>query len=105
MKMPSVMTPQKNFAKSPTANIPRSTFNRSHGYSTTLDQGYLVPVLLDEIYPGDTINCSMTAFARLATPLFPIMDNMYLDSFFFFVPNRLVWENWEKFMGQQASNR
>jgi hypothetical protein len=56
---------------------------------------------VDEVLPGDTINLQMTAFARLATPLFPIMDNMHLDSFFFFVPNRLVWENWQKFMGER----
>jgi hypothetical protein len=59
---------------------------------------------VDEVLPGDTINLQMTAFARLATPLFPIMDNMHLDSFFFFVPNRLVWENWQKFMGERYPN-
>lgn len=103
MKMPSVMGPSKQFAKVPQANIPRSTFNRSHGYKTTFDQGYLVPVYVDEVYPGDTFNLRMTAFARLSTPIKPIMDNMFLDSFFFFVPYRLLWTNFKKMMGEQAS--
>ena len=101
MKMPSVMRQGGRFAKVPQANIPRSTFNRSHGYKTTFDQGALIPVLVDEVYPGDTFNVKMTAFARLSTPIKPIMDNMYLDSFFFFVPYRLLWENFKKFLGEQ----
>ena len=92
---------QHTFASVPTANIPRSVFNRSHGYKTTFDEGYLVPIYIDEVLPGDTFNLRMTAFGRLATPIFPIMDNMYLDVHFFFVPNRLVWDNWEKFNGAQ----
>ena len=103
MKMPSVMGPNKQFAKVPQANIPRSTFDRSHAYKTTFDQGLLVPVYLDEVYPGDTFNLKMTAFARLATPIKPIMDNMYLDSFFFFVPYRLCWVNFRKMLGEQLS--
>lgn len=89
------------FSMIPRADIPRSKFDRQSGYKTTFDSGYLVPVFVDEVLPGDTINLQMTAFARLATPLFPVMDNMHLDSFFFFVPNRLVWENWQKFMGER----
>jgi hypothetical protein len=85
----------------PRADIPRSKFDSQKSYKTTFDSGYLIPVYVDEVLPGDTINLQMTAFARLATPLFPIMDNMHLDSFFFFVPNRLVWENWQKFMGER----
>jgi hypothetical protein len=95
--MKSVM--KHSFAQVPSANIPRSMFNRSCGYKTTFDAGYLVPVYLDEALPGDTFNLSMASFARLATPVAPIMDNMYLDSFFFAVPIRLVWDNWEKFNG------
>ena len=89
------------FAMIPRADIPRSKFDSQKSYKTTFDSGYLVPVYVDEVLPGDTINLQMTAFARLATPLFPIMDNMHLDSFFFFVPNRLVWDNWQKFMGER----
>lgn len=95
----SVSTHQ--FAMVPKADIPRSSFNIQTAHKTTFDAGYLVPVYVDEVLPGDTFNLSMTAFTRLATPLYPTMDNLYLDSFFFFVPNRLIWSNWQKFMGQQ----
>ena len=88
------------FAMSPRTDIPRSTFNCQSTHKTTFDAGYLIPVYLDEVLPGDTFNLNMTAFARLSTPLFPIMDNLRMDSFFFFVPNRLVWDNWAKFMGE-----
>ena len=83
------------FAMTPRADIPRSSFQIQTAHKTTFDSGYLVPIYCDEVLPGDTFNVKMTAFARLATPLFPVMDNMYLDSFFFFVPNRLVWDNWQ----------
>ena len=91
------------FSRAPQAAIPRSTFNRSHGCKTTFNEGYLIPIFLDEALPGDTFNLHMHAFARLATPIFPIMDNMYLESFFFSVPYRLVWDNWEKFNGYQVN--
>ena len=91
------------FTTIPKADIPRSKFDCQSTHKTTFDAGYLVPVYVDEVLPGDTFNLNMTAFARLATPIFPIMDNMVLDSFFFFVPNRLIWSNWQKFMGQQAN--
>lgn len=89
------------FAMIPKADIPRSRFKAQKTHKTTFDAGYLIPVYVDEVLPGDTFNLKMTAFARLATPLYPIMDNMHLDSFFFFVPNRLIWNNWQKFMGEQ----
>ncbi len=101
MRMPSVMKGSGRFAKVPTANIPRSQFNLSHGHKTTFDAGYLIPVLVQEILPGDTFNVRMTAFARLSTPVKPIMDNLFLDSHFFFVPNRIIWDNWVKLMGEQ----
>lgn len=99
--MRSVM--QHSFSQVPRADIPRSTFDRSHGYKTTFDSGYLIPVYMDEALPGDTINLSMSAFARLSTPLHPFMDNMFVDSFFFAVPIRLIWENWQKFNGEQEN--
>lgn len=99
MHNPSVMVHQ--FSQVPKADIPRSSFDRSHGYKTTLDAGYLVPVFCDEALPGDTFSVNLTGFARLATPLHPIMDNAYFNSFFFAVPIRLVWENWERFNGEQ----
>lgn len=89
------------FAMIPHADIPRSAFKIETAHKTTFDAGYLVPIYVDEVLPGDTFNLRMTAFARLATPLYPTMDNLHMDSFFFFVPNRLLWNNWQKFMGQQ----
>jgi len=91
------------FSQVPKADIPRSSFDRSHGHKTTLDAGRLYPIFLDEALPGDTFNLKMHAVARLATPIFPIMDNIYLDTFFFAVPYRLLWDNWEKFNGAQAN--
>lgn len=98
--MKSVML--HDFSKVPRADIPRSSFNRSHGCKTTFDAGWLVPVYVDEVLPGDTFRMNMTVFARMATPLTPIMDNLFLESFFFFVPYRLVWNNFQKFMGEQT---
>jgi hypothetical protein len=97
MKSPN----QAHFAKAPQAQIQRSQFNRSCGLKTTFDSGYLVPVFVDEVLPGDTFNLRMTAFSRLATPMRPFMDNLYLDSQFFFVPLRLIWDNFQKMMGEQ----
>nr|AVQ10172.1 putative major capsid protein [Gokushovirinae environmental samples] len=91
------------FAMVPRADIPRSSFLMEKTYKTTFDAGYLIPVLCEEVLPGDTFNLSATFFGRLATPLFPVMDNLHLDSHFWFVPNRLVWSNWKKFMGEQAN--
>lgn len=98
-RLPSVMS--HSFSQAPQASIPRSQFNRSHGHKTTFDAGYLVPVFIDEALPGDTFSLNMTAFARLATPLFPFMDNLFMDSFFFAIPYRLVWDNWQRFNGEQ----
>lgn len=94
---------QHFFANVPKADIPRSRFNRSSTTKTTFNAGYLVPVFVDEVLPGDTFNLNMYAFARLATPIRPIMDNLYLESFFFFVPLRLLWSNFQKFMGEQLN--
>ena len=91
------------FSMTPRADIPRSQFAIQTAHKTTFDAGYLVPIYVDEVLPGDTMKLNMTAFARLATPIFPVMDNMFLDTFFFFVPNRLVWNNWQKFMGEQEN--
>jgi len=98
--MQSVMKHQ--FSQVPKANIPRSVFNRSHGYKTTFDSGYLIPFYVDEALPGDTFNLKATMFARMSTPIFPLMDNMFMDVFYFAVPLRLLWTNFQKFMGEQA---
>ncbi len=91
-----------SFSRVEAARPPRSIFNRSRGYKTTFDGGKLVPFFAEEIIPGDSLNLRMSAFARLATPIHPVMDNMFLETFFFFVPNRLLWSNFKKFMGEQV---
>lgn len=103
MVLPSVMSTQHNFSQVPQADIPRSSFDRSHGGKTTFNSGYLIPIFVDEALPGDTFNLRMTAFARLSTPLKPFMDNLWFDTFFFAVPNRLLWSNWKKFNGEQTN--
>jgi hypothetical protein len=97
--LPTVM--KHEFSRVPKAEIQRSTFNRSHGLKTTFDAGYLVPIFVDEVVPGDSFNLKAHGFGRLATPIYPVMDNLYVETFFFFVPNRLVWDNWEKLNGAQ----
>lgn len=91
------------FAMVPRVDVPRSAFDVAHTHKTTFNATTLVPVYVDEVLPGDSIRLRMTAFCRLATPLVPIMDNLIMESFFFFVPNRLLWSNWERFMGEQTS--
>ena len=89
------------FSRVPQANIQRSSFRRNHEHKTTMDAGFLVPVYVDEALPGDTFNLRMSAFGRLATPIFPFMDNLALDVMFFSVPNRIIWDNWPQFMGEK----
>ena len=101
MKIPSTMPGGHKFSQVPKVEIQRAQFDRSFGYKTTFDAGYLIPFYADEVLPGDTFALKVTAFARLATPIKPVMDNMTMDTFFFFVPNRLVWDNWVKFNGEQ----
>ena len=98
---PSATGGQHRFSEVPSATIQRSSFDRSFRHKTTFDAGVLVPFYLDEALPGDTFNLRTSAFARLATPIKPVMDNMWLDTFFFAVPLRLLWENWERFNGAQ----
>lgn len=94
---------QHLFSMIPEAHIQRSAFNRSHGLKTTFNEGYLIPILVDEVLPGDTHSCSMTALCRMSTPIFPVMDNLFFETHFWFVPCRLVWEHWEEFNGQQLN--
>ncbi len=94
---------QHSFAMVPRAEIQRSVFNRSHGLKTAFDAADLVPIFVDEALPGDTFTLKTSAFVRMATPIFPVMDNFYMDIFFFAVPNRLVWDNWQKFNGEQKN--
>lgn len=91
---------QHQFSQVPKADTQRSVFDRTHGYKTTFDAGYLIPFYVDEALPGDTFNFQGTLFARLATPIVPFMDNLYMDTFYFAVPYRLLWSNFQKFMGE-----
>lgn len=92
---------QHTFARLPDVKRPRSSFDRSHGWKGTFDAGYLIPFYADEALPGDSVNLRVQAFGRFATPLFPVMDNMFLTTMFFFVPLRLIWNNSQKFFGEQ----
>ncbi len=96
------MKSQHNFSQTPSVNIPRSTFNLSHPHKTCFDADDLVPICQPiDIIPGDTFNVKTSFFMRLATPLEPILDNMYFETFAFFVPYRTLWVNFEKFHGAQ----
>lgn len=94
---------QGHFSQVPNVTIGRSKFNRSHVLKTTFDEGKLIPIFVDEVLPGDSFKLKVTTFTRMATPIFPVMDNLYLDTFFFFVPMRLIWDNFQKFMGEQEN--
>lgn len=96
---PSVM--QHNFANVPAPSVQRSVFGMTPGHKTTMSAGDLVPLFVDEVLPGDTYNLKASLVGRLSTLLFPIMDNLFLDTFWFFVPSRLLWTNWERFNGAQ----
>jgi len=103
VQQPQTVTAQAHFSQLPTADVQRSTFDRSAGYKTTMNAGKLIPFYLDEVLPGDTFNMNATLFMRLATPINPTFDNIQADIHYFFVPNRLVWDNWEKFMGERVN--
>ena len=96
-------TLSKDFSRSPSANIQRSVFNRDHGLKTTINGGYLYPIFYDEALPGDSFQMDANGFGRLATPINPFMDNLYVQTFFFAVPFRIIWDNWEKFCGEQVN--
>jgi len=99
--MKSVMKHQ--FNEVPKANIPRSSFDRSSGYKTTFNSGDVIPFFVDEALPGDTFTLTPHIFARLNNPIHPFMDNLRMDIQFIAVPNRLVWDNWERFNGAQTN--
>ena len=94
---------ESRFASVPRANIQRARFKRDFANITTINEGDLVPLYVDEVLPGDTISCTLRGLIRMATPLYPVMDNCYLDTYAFFVPCRLLWDHWENLMGQNDS--
>lgn len=101
-RLPSTIT--KDFSRAPKANIQRSVFNRSHGLKTTIDANYLYPIYFDNVMPGDTFQMNAHGFGRLATPIHPFIDNLKIQTYFFFVPYRLLWTNWQRFMGERDPN-
>ena len=92
-----------DFSMIPRSEVPRSIFKMRHSHKTTFDAGYLIPIYCEELVPGDEYRGKMHAIARLATPITPFMDDLTFESFFFFVPMRLVWDNWIKLMGEQKN--
>lgn len=91
---------ESRFAQVPRAEIRRARFKRDFSNITTMNEGDLVPLYVDEVLPGDTVSCDLNGLIRMSTPLYPVMDNCYLDTYAFFVPCRLLWEHWENLMGQ-----
>ena len=102
MKLPAIKSAHQ-VSSNPRIEMQRSAFDRTHAHKTTFDAGKLIPVFLDEVLPGDTFSVDATIFARLATPIYPIMDNMTMDIHFFFCPNRILWTNWVKLQGEQTN--
>lgn len=94
-----------HFSYAPTVDVSRSSFDRPSTHKTTFDKaGLLYPIFLDEVLPGDTHSLKTSLVIRTATPIFPVMDNMFLDIYYFFIPNRLVWTHWKEFMGENTQS-
>lgn len=89
-----------NFAQNPQVGVSRSRFQRNSDNKTTFNTGDLIPIYLDEVLPGDTHQVDVACVMRMATPIFPVMDNAFCDFYFFYVPNRLLWQHWKEFMGE-----
>lgn len=98
----SMLNGNSRFSKSPVKEIRRSSFDRSNTLVTSFNAGKLVPVYVEEVLPGDTVSMDFSTVTRMATPLYPVMDNAFLDIHWFFVPNRLLWEHWKNFCGESA---
>ena len=94
---------ESHFAVLPKIDIQRSTFDRSTQHKTTFNAGELIPIYVDEVLPGDTFNVETACVIRMSTPIHPVMDNCYLDTYFFFVPNRIIWNHWKEFNGENTT--
>lgn len=94
---------EQHYAQVPHAEIRRAKFQRDFNLLTTMNEGDLVPIYLDEVLPADTFKININALVRMATPLYPVMDNAYMDFYFFFVPARLLWKHFQNLMGQNDS--
>lgn len=88
------------FNQVPRLDITRSRFKRRQDIKLTLNAGQLIPFYVDEVLPGDTFSIDQAAIIRMTTPIFPVMDNCYMDVYYFYTPNRILWKNWKRFMGE-----
>ena len=95
---------EAHFSRVPTVNHPRSTFDRSYSHSTSFDFGKCIPLAVEEVLPGDTVTMQTNKIVRLQTLLAPTLTNMYMDTYWFFVPNRIVWDKWKQFMGENSTS-
>lgn len=95
---------ESHFAQVPRMERPRSKFDRGHQLLTTINEGELVPIYMDEVLPGDTARVQLNGLIRMSTPIYPIMDNCYMDTYFFFVPARLLWEHFENMFGENDTD-
>ena len=98
------MSKDYSFNVMPSVSISRSRFARKSQHKTTFNLGYLIPIYCDEVLPGDTRSLDLASLVRMTTPIAPIMDNIYLDIYAFFVPNRIVWDHWKEFMGENNTS-
>ena len=95
----------ERFSVNPTnIDMSRSQFNRDSSIKTSFNIGDVIPFYVDEVIPGDTFNVTTSKVVRLQTLLTPVMDNIYLDTYYFFVPNRIIWEHWKNFMGENTAS-
>lgn len=92
-----------DFSMTPKATVPRSSFRMPKDHKTTMSFGGIYPILVEEVLPGDTWRCNLSVVARTAVPIVPIMDNWHMEIFSFYVPNRILWSNWQRFMGEQSA--
>ena len=95
---------ESHYSQIPHANISRAKFSRPFAEITTINEGDLVPIYLDEVLPGDSFQINQRSMIRMSTPLYPVMDNCYMDTFYFFVPARLCWDHWENLMGENTQS-
>lgn len=95
---------ESHFSLLPRVDIQRSRFDRSASLKTSFNAGNIVPFFLEEVLPGDTFNVKTSRVVRMQTLLTPMMDNVYLDTYYFFVPNRLVWDHWKEFCGENTES-
>ena len=94
-----------HFSQVPTIDIKRSTFNRTTQHKTSFNAGSLIPFFVDEVLPGDTFNVKTSLVVRMSTPIHPVMDNAYIDTYYFYVPNRIIWKHWKEFNGENTESK